>query len=90
MADDWRLAAACRGAENPDMWHPGDFRGALTVLLSETARRICLRCPVIDNCYSYYAALPTNQRRDVVAGGAIWSNRGVPDRERLALAVSRG
>jgi hypothetical protein len=86
MADDWMLSAACHGAENPDMWHGPDSRSELARRINEAARQICLGCPVMQQCYDYYAALPRNLRLNVVAGGAIWSAAGHPEHPAMAGA----
>lgn len=72
---EWHARAACRGADPRlfflDQGHLTDAR---------LAKRICQRCPVVDECLEW--ALVNNERH------GIWGNPG--PRERRVLRRERG
>jgi WhiB family redox-sensing transcriptional regulator len=49
---DWRHEAACRGAEEPDLWHPAGSTG-LALLQIREAKAVCRGCPAMERCAEY-------------------------------------
>jgi len=90
---DWRARAACResgpdGAlrHAPEQWFPvGDTGPAL--LQTEEAKRVCYRCPVIDDCLQY--ALNAGIEHGVWGGLAENERRAMKRRASRRTAVPR-
>lgn len=71
---EWRDSAACRTAPDPEIFFPvGESIPALQQ--AEDAKRICHRCPVMDQCLNW--ALSTRQDMGVLGG--------LDERERARL-----
>lgn len=49
MRRDWRTAALCRTAGDPDLWFPASTTAPHSPQISE-AKTICARCPVRAQC----------------------------------------
>lgn len=73
-ADDraWMALAACRGYD-PETWFPGEGRGPRD---TTRARRICVDCPVRQQCADYAIATSANY--------GIWGGLTVNQRNRIA------
>jgi WhiB family redox-sensing transcriptional regulator len=56
----WMADAACRGADDPNLWHP------TAGLPSSWAIAVCNRCPVRERCADY--AITINDRHGVWGG----------------------
>jgi WhiB family redox-sensing transcriptional regulator len=56
----WRLEAACRDAEDPDVFHSSN------AMESRNIRKVCATCPVRQECLDY--ALRTEQRFGTYGG----------------------
>ena len=76
---DWRDQAACRRLD-PDLFFPISTSGA-SLPQTETARRVCERCPVLTACLRW--ALDTGQ----VSG--IWGGTTEEERRAMRYAPSR-
>ncbi|UQA95723.1 WhiB family transcriptional regulator [Streptomyces halobius] len=73
--EHWARHAACRGAEEPDVFFPDGDVG-LVLLLTEEAKAYCRRCPVRSNCLTtalnrreplgIWGGLDTDERRALV------------------------
>lgn len=67
LAQDWKLRAACRGHERPDIWYPPPARADADIKRSQSERRrriivaeaksICRRCPVQEQCLEFADSL---------------------------------
>lgn len=68
----WREKAACRGLPNDWFFIESDF---------DSGKRICLRCPVQNECFAYAA----RTKSVGIWGGTTAADRGVFD-----MNVSRG
>jgi WhiB family transcriptional regulator, redox-sensing transcriptional regulator len=68
---EWHFQAACRGADDPEMWFPemGERH------LARMAKAICATCPVIEECLNDALA----QRVDF----GIWGGKTVTERRIL-------
>ncbi len=75
--NDWRLEAACAGAD-PDLFFPG--RGDNV----EPARSFCRRCPVADDCLEY--ALEHGEKFGIWGGLAERPRREIRRDRRRARA----
>ena len=77
----WRHDAACRDRDhNPDDWSLTQLSGSGPVRVSWVnlaALRVCRVCPVRGECYDEWSGLDPLVRGGFVAGGAVWSPRGV-------------
>jgi WhiB family transcriptional regulator, redox-sensing transcriptional regulator len=82
---EWQRLAACAG-EDPDLFFPADPAGEDAPLAAE-ARRVCARCPVLEECYEW--ALGTGQRTGVWGGETATQRRSVrrPGDQRPAGAA---
>ena len=47
---DWQMRAACRGVDSSVFFHPENERGAAKDERDRLAKRVCVRCPVIQEC----------------------------------------
>lgn len=74
MNSNWYRAAACTGADDPELWFPVG-EGAAAQQQTEKAQAICRTCPVIEQCLSW--SLET--RQDV----GIWG--GMTERDRRSV-----
>ena len=70
----WDRAAACRGADDPDVFFPAGDEGVVLVLTAE-AKSYCKRCPVIIQCRA-----DSLERREA---HGVWG--GLDENERRAL-----
>ena len=43
---DWQLLAACRGVDSSLFFHPEGERGAARSARENSAKEVCMRCPV--------------------------------------------
>lgn len=78
--DDWELSAACRDADDPDLWHPSKQEPQKR----EEAKAICAGCDVRMEC------LVRADERDERHG--IWGGLTRPERvqRRQTLAQIQG
>lgn len=53
---DWMIDAACRGAEDADLWFPITEIGPGAAQVAE-AKAVCAGCPVRDECLEFALAL---------------------------------
>lgn len=72
----WMERAVCASTD-PDVWFPTK---ALDQQTEAKAKRICHRCPVIDECLEY--ALESDQRYGIWGGLSEQERRGVARRRR--------
>ncbi|MEV5983203.1 WhiB family transcriptional regulator [Streptomyces sp. NPDC052114] len=82
---EWLRDAACRNAD-PELFFPIGSTGPAVRDVRE-AKRICARCPVIEECLDY--ALTTGQTSGVW-GGTCEEERKAPRRARLRRAAVAG
>lgn len=77
---DWRRRAACR-TEDPELFFPiGE--GLAALLQAEVAKRVCARCPVMDECLEW--AMNTRQDAGVWGGLAEDERRSMRRADRRA------
>jgi WhiB family redox-sensing transcriptional regulator len=50
---DWQLHAACRGVDSALFFHPEGERGAARISREESAKEVCTRCPVLEQCAAH-------------------------------------
>ena len=76
---DWRDAAACR-EEDPELFFPIGNTGP-ALLQIEAAKRVCLRCPVLDLCRAW--ALETGEAH------GVWGAMDEDERRNLKRRTAR-
>lgn len=69
---EWQAAAACRGSDTSNFYHPENERGPSRVRREMRAKAVCSTCPVINNClrwalaarepYGVWGGLSTEER----------------------------
>jgi WhiB family redox-sensing transcriptional regulator len=72
----WQLLGACRGEDTDLFFHPEGERGPARSARELTAKAICGRCPVIDDCarhaltarepYGIWGGMSESDREDVL------------------------
>lgn len=65
---NWRTAALCATADDPDLWFPASLNGH-HALQAEQAKATCRRCPVMTQCQAW--ALDSGVD-DGIWGGLDW------------------
>jgi WhiB family redox-sensing transcriptional regulator len=50
---DWQLLAACRGVDSSLFFHPEGERGAARSARENSAKEVCMRCPVRAQCAAH-------------------------------------
>ena len=55
---DWQAAAACRGMDSDDFFHPPKERARGRRRRVAAARAVCQGCPVIRECLAHALAAP--------------------------------
>ncbi|MBM9619871.1 WhiB family transcriptional regulator [Streptomyces zhihengii] len=87
---DWQLLAACRGVDSSLFFHPEGERGAARSARENSAKEVCMRCPVRAECAAHALAVRepygvwgglTEDEREELMGRA---------RHRLIPATSAG
>jgi len=82
--EPWRELASCR--EVPPVLFFADDKDHEKL---ELAKSFCATCPVIDDCYNYWASLPADERKYGVWFGTTAKERRRADRaRRLARAAA--
>ncbi|WP_330241965.1 WhiB family transcriptional regulator [Streptomyces sp. NBC_00525] len=76
--ENWRMHAACRGAD-PDLFFPIGSTGPAIVQVEE-AKAVCRRCPVQEECLRW--ALDNNQDTGVWGGLGEGERRALKRRSR--------
>jgi WhiB family transcriptional regulator, redox-sensing transcriptional regulator len=54
---DWQLLAACRGVDSSLFFHPEGERGAARSARENSAKEVCMRCPVRAQCAAHALAV---------------------------------
>jgi WhiB family redox-sensing transcriptional regulator len=54
---DWQLHAACRGVDSSLFFHPEGERGAARSARENSAKEVCMRCPVRAECAAHALAV---------------------------------
>jgi len=72
---DWQSAAACRGSDTANFYHPENERGPSRTRREMHAKAVCSRCPVVDNCLRW--ALAAREPY------GVWGGLSVDEREAL-------
>lgn len=85
MSVYWRDLAACRTADDPDLWHPDGAVGRQTVAQIAAAKAVCGRCPVRVLCLEAAMAVEGGRARD----GRHGIHGGLTGGERHALYQRR-
>jgi WhiB family redox-sensing transcriptional regulator len=75
---DWQLLAACRGVDSSLFFHPEGERGAARSARENSAKEVCMRCPVRAECAAH--ALSTREPY------GVWG--GFTESERLRLLAT--
>lgn len=83
-ATRWRDLAACRTADDPDLWHPIGTTGP-ALLQTAQAKAMCARCPVRHDCLEAAMNAEGGQARD----GRHGIHGGLTGGERHALYQRR-
>jgi len=50
---DWQLSGLCRETDSAVFFHPERERGAAHAAREAAAKRVCTRCPVLEQCRSH-------------------------------------
>ncbi|WP_329172788.1 WhiB family transcriptional regulator [Streptomyces sp. NBC_01477] len=79
MIPDWQHRAAC-GDEDPELFFPVGNSGP-AILKIEEAKRVCRRCPVMDQCRQW--ALETGQ------DAGVWGGLSEDERRSMRRRASR-
>jgi WhiB family redox-sensing transcriptional regulator len=86
---DWQLHAACRGVDSSLFFHPEGERGAARSARENSAKEVCMRCPVRAECAAHALAVRepygvwgglTEDEREELMGRARHRLVPVPDR----------
>jgi WhiB family redox-sensing transcriptional regulator len=86
---DWQLHAACRGVDSSLFFHPEGERGAARSARENSAKEVCMRCPVRAECAAHALAVRepygvwgglTEDEREELMGRARHRLVSVPDR----------
>jgi len=72
---DWQVAAACRGTDTANFYHPENERGPSRARREMRAKAVCAHCPVIDSCLRW--ALAAREPY------GVWGGLSVEEREAL-------
>jgi WhiB family redox-sensing transcriptional regulator len=72
---DWQMRAACRGIDSSVFFHPENERGAAKDERDRLAKRVCVSCPVIQECRRH--ALSVREPY------GIWGGLSVAERAEL-------
>lgn len=82
---DWQMRAACRDIDSSVFFHPENERGAAKEERDRLAKRVCVRCPVIQECRRH--ALSVREPYGVWGGLSVAERAGLlGDPNRLDLA----
>ena len=73
-SEDWKLDGVCRTID-PDLWFP---EGSST---GYAAKKMCRRCPVMDECLRY--ALDNNEQY------GVWGGMGSSERRNMRRRLRR-
>jgi WhiB family transcriptional regulator, redox-sensing transcriptional regulator len=72
---DWQMAAACRGSDTANFYHPENERGPSRTRREMRAKAVCGSCPVIESCLRW--ALAAREPY------GVWGGLSVEEREAL-------
>lgn len=64
--NNWRMFATCKSVDPAVFYSPGEERGRNRLAREATAKQVCFRCPVIDDCLNF--ALETGEPHGVWGG----------------------
>lgn len=94
---DWQLLAACRGVDSSLFFHPEGERGAARSARENSAKEVCMRCPVRAECaahalavrepYGVWGGLTEDEREELMGRARNAADRG---RGTLGRAVPVG
>lgn len=83
---DWQLLAACRGVDSSLFFHPEGERGAARSARENSAKEVCMRCPVRAECaahalavrepYGVWGGLTEDEREEAHGTGPQPTDRG--------------
>lgn len=74
MTGDWRDRAACKDADDPELWFPIGTTGPARMQEAE-AKAVCKTCPVIEDCLTW--AIDNRQEY------GVWGGLGEDERRSL-------
>ncbi|MGP4089464.1 WhiB family transcriptional regulator [Streptomyces sp. KR55] len=73
---DWQLGAACRGVDSSIFFHPEGERGVARSARENSAKEVCMRCPVRVECaahaltvrepYGVWGGLTEGEREELI------------------------
>ena len=73
---DWQIRGACRGVDSNVFFHPDFERGVERATRDATAKTVCRRCPVVEECrthalhvrepYGIWGGLTTQDRDEIL------------------------
>jgi WhiB family redox-sensing transcriptional regulator len=82
MTSDWRDYAACRGHDTANWYPEEDFRIGINRIARNRAVRICLGCPVKNQCADWaidndehlgiFGGLTAKERQRMVSSTGRW------------------
>ncbi len=82
---DWQLHGACRGADTLLFFHPDGERGSARRRRQVSAKAVCARCPVLDECRRH--ALQVHEPYGVWGGMSEEERSRVLTEDRIVLPV---
>lgn len=75
---DWQMEGACRGEDSRLFFHPEGERGSSRAAREASAKAVCMRCPVIQDClrhalatrepYGVWGGMSETERAELLAG----------------------
>ena len=78
---EWQLQAACRGMDSEVFFHPERERGFRRREREARAKRVCRRCPVIEQCRRHALAVEEPY--------GVWGGLSAVERSALQLRSGR-
>lgn len=79
---DWQLQGACRRSGPEVFFHPEGERGSRRRSRDSTAKRICLGCPVVNECREHALAVREPY--------GVWGAMTEDERESVYLDLAPG
>ncbi|MDV8055791.1 MULTISPECIES: WhiB family transcriptional regulator [unclassified Rhodococcus (in: high G+C Gram-positive bacteria)] len=78
---DWQLDGLCRGLDSSVFFHPEGERGRARTSREKSAKQVCGRCPVLEQCRQH--ALEANEPY------GVWGGMSAHDRADFYRGVVR-
>ncbi len=82
---DWQMKGLCRGVDSSVFFHPDGERGAARSRREETAKAMCARCPVLQQCRTH--ALAVHEPYGIWGGMSESEREGVTRTQHRELAI---